>query len=136
MKKAIFAAALVLLISTPVHADYDNDLWYLSRVIQTEAGYCSQEMQEYVGSVVLNRVSDDRFPNTIPEVIEQPGQYSTATYLASVEPTQEAINVAVDLLENGSKLPADIIYQANFPQGSYTYITLSTSYSAMFFCGG
>lgn len=137
MKKAIIAAiAGAILIGSPAYADYDNDLWYLSRVIQSESGYCSQQMQEYVGSVVLNRVNDDRFPDTIPEVIEEPGQYSTASFLASQEPTQEAINVAVDLLENGSKLPADVIYQANFPLGIYTYMTLSTSYSVMYFCVG
>ena len=137
MKKAIMAAiASAILITQPVMADYDNDLWYLARVIQAESGYCSQQMQEYVGSVVLNRVEDDRFPDTIPEVVEQPGQYSTASFLASLEPTQQVINVAVDLLENGSKLPEDIIYQANFSQGAYTYMTLSTSYSTMYFCGG
>ena len=137
MKKAIIAAIVgAILIGNPAYADYDNDLWYLSRVIQSESGYCSQQMQEYVGSVVLNRVNDDRFPDTIPEVIEEPGQYSTSSFLASQEPTQEAINVAVDLLENGSKLPVDVIYQANFPLGSYTYMTLSTSYSTMYFCVG
>lgn len=113
-----------------------DDLWYLSRVIQSESGYCSQEMQEAVGSVVLNRVGDERFPDSIPEVIEQPGQYSTVSLLASNEPTPEALAVAVDLLENGSKLPEDILYQANFPQGTYTYKTISTSYSTMYFCGG
>ena len=72
MKKAIIAAfAGAILVTQPVMADYDNDLWYLSRVIQAESGYCSQQMQEYVGSVVLNRVADDRFPDTIPEVIDQ-----------------------------------------------------------------
>ena len=137
MKKAIMAAiAGAILIGSPAYADYDNDLWYLSRVIQAESGYCSQEMQEGVGSVVLNRVASDRFPNTIPEVVEQPGQYSTAAYLASQEPTQEAINVAVDLLENGSKFPEDVVWQANFVQGSYIYKSLSTSYSVMYFCGG
>ena len=136
MKKAILGVLAAALITQPVMADYDTDLWFLSRVIQAESGYCSQQMQEYVGSVVLNRVADDRFPDTIPEVIEQPNQYSTASFLTSQEPTQQVINVAVDLLENGSKLPADIIYQANFSQGSYVYMTLSTSYSTMFFCGG
>ena len=137
MRRTIIAAITgAILITQPVMADYDNDLWYLSRVIQAESGYCSQQMQEYVGSVVLNRVADDRFPDTIPEVVEQPGQYSTASFLASQDPTQAVINVAVDLLENGSKLPEDIIYQANFSQGTYTYMTLSTSYSIMYFCGG
>lgn len=136
MRKVIIASiAGAILITQPVMADYDNDLWYLSRVIQQEAGYCSTEMMEGVGSVVINRVNDDRFPNTIPEVINQPGQYSTAEYLSSQEPTQEAINVAVDLLENGSKLPEDVVWQANFAQGTYIYKSLSTSYSTMYFCG-
>ena len=136
MRKAIIAAVAAVLISSPVYADYDNDLWYLSRVIQAEAGYCSEEMQEDVGSVVLNRMNDDRFPDTIPEVIEQPGQYSTASYLSYQNPTESALKVAKDLLKNGSKLPGDVIYQANFPQGSGTYKTLSTSYSTMYFCVG
>ena len=136
MRKAIIAAVAAVLISSPVYADYDNDLWYLSHVIQAEAGYCSEEMQEDVGSVVLNRVADDRFPNSIPEVVEQPGQYSTASYLSSQDPTESALKVAKDLLKNGSKLPGDVIYQANFPQGAGTYKTLSTSYSTMYFCVG
>lgn len=135
MKKAIIAAACALAVSSPVYADYDNDLWYLSRVIQAESGYCSEEMQRAVGSVVINRVNDDRFPDTIPEVVEQPGQYATASALAAHEPTQQAVNIAVELLEDGSELPQDVIYQANFPQGAYTYMTLSTSYSTMYFCG-
>ena len=136
MKKMILTAAAALLITTPAMADYDTDLWYLSHVIQAESGYCSMEMQQAVGSVVINRLNDDRFPDTIPEVIEQPGQYATASYLSSHEPTQQVINVAVDLLENGSTLPGDVIYQANYPLGDYTYMTLSTSYSTMYFSVG
>ena len=136
MRKLLLTIMTAVLMASPVHADYDNDLWYLSHVIQAEAGYCSTEMMEGVGSVVLNRVEDDRFPNTIPEVIEQPGQYSTASYLASQEPTEEVLRVAKDLLKNGSKLPGDVIYQANFSQGTGTYKTLSTSYSTMYFCVG
>lgn len=113
-----------------------DDLWYLSRVIQSEAGYCTQEMQEAVGSVVLNRVASDKFPNTIAEVIQQPGQYSTLGWLESNPPTSDALEVAIDLLENGSKLPGDVLYQANFPQGTGTYETISTCYSTMYFCTG
>jgi N-acetylmuramoyl-L-alanine amidase len=113
-----------------------DDLWYLSRVIQSEAGYCTQEMQEAVGSVVLNRVASDKFPNTIAEVIQQPGQYSTLGWLESNPPTSGALEVAIDLLENGSKLPGDVLYQANFPQGTGTYETISTCYSTMYFCTG
>ena len=112
----------------------EDDFWYLSRVIQAESGYCQREMMEGVGSVVLNRVADERFPNTIKEVIEQPGQYSTLGWLSSQVPTDEVLEVTTDLLENGSKFPENVVWQANFPQGSGIYQTLSTSYSVMYFC--
>ena len=112
-----------------------DDLWYLSRVIQSEAGYCERQMQEYVGSVVLNRVADERFPDSIQGVVSDPGQYATYEWLESNPPTEEAIEVAIDLLENGSKLPGDVIYQANIILGPI-YTKLSTSYSTMYFCTG
>ena len=122
-------------IETETERSYsDDDLWYLSRVIQAESGYCQREMMEGVGSVVLNRRDDERFPNTIPEVIQQPGQYSTLGWLSSQVPTDEVMDVAIDLLENGSKFPPEVVWQANFPQGSGVYQTLSTSYSTMYFC--
>lgn len=122
-------------VETETERSYsDDDVWYLSRVIQAESGYCQREMMEGVGSVVLNRVADDRFPNSIPEVIQQPGQYSTLSWLSSQTPTEEVMDVTIDLLENGSKFPPEVVWQANFPQGSGTYQTLSTSYSTMYFC--
>ena len=122
-------------IETETERPYsDEDIWYLSRVIQAESGYCQREMMEGVGSVVLNRVESDLFPNTVREVIEQPGQYSTLSWLSSQVPTDEVMEVTVDLLETGSKYPEDVLYQANFVQGSGVYKTLSTSYSTMYFC--
>lgn len=128
------AGAGTIETETEAPAYSDDDLWYLSRVIQAESGYCSKEMMEGVGSVVLNRVADDRFPGTIREVIEQPGQYSTLSWLSSQVPTEDCMEVTIDLLENGSKFPPEVVWQANFPQGSGTYKTLSTSYSVMYFC--
>lgn len=122
-------------VETETERSYsDDDVWYLSRVIQAESGYCKRAMMEGVGSVVLNRRDDDRFPDTIKEVIEQPGQYSTLSWLSSQTPTEEVMEVTIDLLENGSKFPPEVVWQANFPQGSGTYQTLSTSYSTMYFC--
>lgn len=134
----MFGMIVAILMTSPVYADYDTDLWYLSRVIQAEAGYCERQMQEYVGSVVINRRDDPRFPDTIEGVVLQTDpcvQYSTYPTLAEQEPTDQVMEVAKDLLENGSKLPGDVIYQANDALGP-VYISLSTSYSTMFFCYG
>ena len=120
---------------TETEAAYsEEDLWYLSRIIQAESGYCERAMQEGVGSVLINRRDSDLFPDSIRECAEQPGQYSTLGWLESQEPTEQVMEVAIDLLENGSKYPENVLYQANFPQGSGTYKTLSTSYSTMYFC--
>lgn len=122
-------------VETETEAPYsDEDLWYLSHVIQAESGYCEKALMEGVGSVVINRVNDDRFPDTIREVIEQPGQYSTLSWLESQIPTDEVLEVTEDLLLNGSKFPEDVVWQANFPQGTEIYKTISTSYSTMYFC--
>lgn len=114
----------------------EEELYALSHIISAEAEYCQLEMMEGVGSVVLNRVADDRFPDTIEDVIHQPGQYEPVSngIYDSVQPSEMAVEVAIDLLEYGSKFPPEVIYQANFPQGNGTYLTLSTSYSTMFFC--
>ena len=113
-----------------------DDFYELSHVIQAEAGYTYWDMMIGVGSVVLNRVKSGSFPNTVYEVIHQPGQYSTVSWLASQVPTEEVLEVTDFLLRNGSQYPDDVLYQANFPQGSGTYLTLSTSYSTMYFCYG
>ena len=43
----------------------DDDFYEMSHVIQAEAGYCSWEMMVGVGSVVMNRVKSDKFPDTV-----------------------------------------------------------------------
>lgn len=131
---ATLAGAGTVETETEIQTYSDDDVWYLSRVIQAESGYCQREMMEGVGSVVINRKNSDLFPNTIREVIEQPGQYSTLSWLSSQVPTDEVMEVTYDLLENGSKFPENVLYQANFRQGSGVYKTLSTSYSTMYFC--
>lgn len=110
-------------METETERDYtEEDFYVLSHIISAEAGNCGEEMLKAVGSVVLNRVADDRFPDTIYEVVFQtdPLQYGptkSGTYYN--EPTQDALEVAEFLLENGSQLPPDVIYQSNEIIGEY-----------------
>ena len=117
----------------------DEDLYVLSHIISAEAGNCQEEMMLYVGSVVLNRVADDRFPDTIYEVVFQtdPIQYrpiENGEY--EKEPTEGAIEAAKKLLEEGSVLPADVIYQSNDMIGEYyTHLDPPPGIgSRMYFC--
>ena len=48
----------------------------LAQLIQSEAGNQSYTGRVLVADVVLNRVDDSRFPNTIKDVIFYPGQFT------------------------------------------------------------
>ena len=56
--------------TSPAQASYpDEDLYWLSRVISAESRGESLVGQIAVGNVVLNRVADSQFPNTVKEVV-------------------------------------------------------------------
>lgn len=115
--------------SKPKKSYTSEDVYVLSHVIFGEAGGYSRELQIGVGSVVLNRVKDERYPNTIKDVVFQDGQYACAwdgNY--DREPDQQAIDVAIYLLENGSQYPEYIIYQSEFLQGDSIYKQIGNTY--------
>ena len=109
---------------------YDYQL--LAQIIAAEAGadYVSHNTRLYVGSVVLNRVNSPLFPDTVEGVLWQPGQYYsciTDTFW-SFEPSDDCKQVAEYLLTHGSVLPANVLYQANFRQGSGVFCESDTIY--------
>lgn len=139
MRKVVITMALMLVMSVPVQAEAtytEDDLYVLSHIISAEAGNCSEDMMLSVGSVVLNRVADDRFPDTISEVVFQEGQYSPTWNGAYYnEPTEAAQEVAKRLLEEGSAIDASVVWQSNFPQGNGIYDTIESPWgTVMYFC--
>lgn len=117
-------------ISNPVN---DYELYLLAHLIYAEAGQdsCSDDTQLMVGSVALNRVKSDYFPNTLYEVIYQTGQYScTWNGGFEKEPNERAWKNAEYLLQTGSVLPNNVIFQAGFEQGDGTY----TEVDGIYFC--
>ncbi len=116
-------------LSTPSNSYSEKDLEILSHIICGEAQSYSDELQLAVGSVVLNRVVSSKFPNTIKEVVFQRGQYAcTKDGNYYREPTQKNREIAKYLLENGSQLPSNCIYQAQFKQGSGVYKKIGRTY--------
>ena len=104
----------------------------ISHIIYAEAGAEGDKTQKYVGSVVLNRVADSRFPNTIEGVVFQKGQYSPVRNGAYYKtPSERAVKNAKYLLDNGSILPSGVIFQSEFKQGS-----VYEKVGNMYFCYG
>jgi len=115
----------------------DEDIRILATTVYYEAGSTTEQLREYVAQVVLNRVADKRFPNTIYGVVTQRGQYAgsyataeatqrikdqdarngTYNYLTCVTSAKKAMMGQVDM-------PANVIFQANFKQGTGVWKTI------------
>ena len=90
-----------------------DDLTWLARLIQVEAGYESYEGKLAVANVILNRKSSSLFPNTVYDVIFDT-QYGVQFPPAhsgklNITPSQESIQAAQDAL-NGNNNIANCLY--------------------------
>lgn len=109
----------------------ESDLSLLAHLIYAECGssWCSDKMLYYAGSVVLNRVKSNKFPNSIHDVIYAHGQYApTWNGAINKTPDERAWRIAKDLLVNGSVLPENVVFQAEFTQGSGVYEKVQNEY--------
>lgn len=131
----------------------DEDIRILATTVYYEAGGTTEQLRTYVAQVVLNRVADSRFPNTVYGVVTQRGQYSgnyatasatqaikdkdakngTYNYATCVTSAKKAMMGQVDM-------PSNVIYQANFKQGTGVWkaIYFNSGYfaSTSYYCYG
>ena len=108
-----------------------EELEHLAIAIYQEAGgdACSDETRLMVGSVVMNRVEDSRFPDTLHGVLTQRAQYGRLHWTGIVWPerasnpgeayaVERAYACAERILLGERVLPNDVIWQAEFKQGT------------------
>ncbi len=73
----------------------EEEIELMARVIYAEAGVEPVEELIAVGAVVLNRVENSHFPNTVRDVIYQPGQFeSVGNEWFNSEPPEVAVYAA------------------------------------------
>lgn len=84
-----------------VLSDYEKQL--VANITWLEAGNQSDDGQQAVIAVVLNRVASSQFPNTVEGVLSQknPVQFTTWSKLSSATPTEQVYN-NVDAVLNGA----------------------------------
>ena len=78
MKRIIFAIILWFILYPNMTYAYDYhpaDIVLIGKVMHHEAGNQSELGKRLVIDTILNRVESDAFPNTVYDVIMQPGQY-------------------------------------------------------------
>lgn len=111
-----------------------------ARVVMGEAGGCPWEHKVAVAAVVVNRTKSPYFPSSVLEVVAQPMQYSTI-YLTGFEKTsRECYEAAKVALDGTDDVPDDVIWQAEFVQGSeiwwVSYVNTGWYTSTTYFCRG
>lgn len=123
----------------------EDDVYALAVVIYREAGsdYLTDEHRALVGCVVLNRVRSWEFPNSIRGVLTQSGQYDglwqNGVYFPSGTNTssnavRRAYRIAREVLEGQWSCPANVVFQANFQQGSGVYRAVAGGGNVTYFC--
>lgn len=116
----------------------EKEAMALAKIVYSEARGGSDEHQRDVASVVVNRAMMNYGGNsTIIGVITAPGQYVNSSRLASMSFDDKAYQNAIYVLENGPTLPSNVVYQANFKQGSgvhKTYYYEWLEYPYTYFC--
>ena len=117
---------------------FDN-LLLLSKIVHAEAGsnWLTEEHRQLVASVVINRVKSSKFPNSIYDVIYQRGQYAPvwSGYFENLIPSKACVYSASEVLANGSIAPDNVVFQANFVQGSGVYKCIYDNIlGATYFC--
>ena len=106
----------------------DSDIDLLARIVYHEAGNQDAYGKRLVAAVVLNRVDDPRFPATIPDVIYQRGQFTTAEELSRNDPPEDCYQAV--LSEIADRSDTEVLF---FNNNRNVYGTFLYQYGNHFF---
>lgn len=116
---ALFTSIVVIAANgiIPIKATYqepyeragmtEEEFIFISSVVEAESDRSeSLEGRILIAETILNRVESDLFPDTIPEVLQQAGQFSTVVNGRSIvertELSDEAVIIAAREVEEGT----------------------------------
>lgn len=92
-----------------------TNIWWLSCALYHECRVLDDEAQIAVASVIMNRVKSDKFPNTIFEVLVQPGQYAFVNdEIIWGEPDERAIKMPNMFIGMVRKFQRMFYFRRNF----------------------
>lgn len=91
----------------------DEELDILYKVCEAEAGGSSEAEIGHVASVILNRVICSKWPNTIREVVFQPGQFSCISdgHYAKAVPSEKTKRAVDSVLASGDTTGGAVYYR-------------------------
>ena len=98
----------------------EDDVAAMAKMLWGEARGCTRDNQIKCAWIVCNRVDDERFPDTIQGVLEQPHQFHG--YSESFPVTDELYNIAFDVLTRWSYEKQGIPVRRELPK-SFLWFT-------------
>ena len=98
----------------------EDDVAEVAKMLWGEARGCTRDNQIKCAWVVVNRVDDERFPDTIQGVLEQPSQFHG--YDPTYPVTDELYSIAFDVLTRWSYEKQGIPVRRELPS-SYMWFT-------------
>lgn len=90
----------------------DWEINEMASIIYLEARGESEEGQQAVAEVILNRVASPQFPNTVHDVLYQKGQFSTIKSIQNAAPTEAQYRAICAALYGEPILPIDVVFFA------------------------
>ena len=108
---------------TPVYYEMyftEDDVAAMAKMLWGEARGCTRDNQIKCAWVVVNRVDDERFPDTIQGVLSQPSQFHG--YSESFPVTDELYSIAFDVLTRWSYEKQGIPVRRELPN-TYLWFT-------------
>lgn len=106
------ASKMGISLTSSTSSNYNsNDRYLLAKVVYAEARGESYTGQVAIAAVVLNRVKDSRFPNTVSGVIYQPWAFTAVNDgQINLEPNQKAYQAADDALNGWDPTYGSVYY--------------------------
>lgn len=115
-------------VEEPKKSYTEDDLYYLAAAVCREAGGESEEIQLLVANVIINRVNSSIYPDTIYGVLTDYMQYGmmwkygvSFPSWADRETIDHCYDIARRILEGDRVCPDNVLFQAEFEQGSGIY---------------
>lgn len=108
-----------------------DEILLMAKVMELENGCNSDLCLMLTGSVILNRRSSPRYPDTVQGVIYDPGQYAdwTLRHIPTVKVTGRVMALALKLATCGT-LDGELIFQSMNPELGKVKYHIDTEYFA------
>ena len=105
-KRNVYAMLVCLFALTPGMSAFEEDLSVmLAKTLYQMGMHETRDTMIALGSAAMNRVEDDRFPDTLREVLNQPGAFSRGGRY-----DERSLGVAREVLMGKRSLSKDAVY--------------------------